>query len=122
MNNAKRQLSKTPDASQEKNFNNAIVFNQSFSADLELLNNNPQSAMLPAFDEEPIAADPDFSEPIESDDEQSLLDNFPAMQKLGSGDSQPQTQDPSRKKMVISYQEVPGQKLRRLSEEAGNLS
>ena len=73
--------------------------------------------MLPAFDEEPIAADPDFSEPIESDDEQSLLDNFPAMQKLGSGDSQTQP-----KKMVVSYQEVPGQKLRRLSEEAGNLS
>mmetsp|Transcript_46115 Transcript_46115/g.61064 ORF Transcript_46115/g.61064 Transcript_46115/m.61064 type:complete len:110 (-) Transcript_46115:863-1192(-) len=65
--NARRQLSKTPDASQEKNFN-AILFNQSFSADLELLNNAP-SAQLPAFDEEPIAVDPNFSEPIESDDE-----------------------------------------------------
>lgn len=50
------------------------MFNQSFSADLEL--NNALSAQLPAFDEDPIAADPDFCEPIESDDEHSLLENF----------------------------------------------
>lgn len=73
VNHAKRQLSKTPDASQEKNFN-AILFNQSFSADLELV--NAPNTQLPAFDEEPIAADPDLSEPNESDDERSLLENF----------------------------------------------
>jgi len=47
---------------------------------------NAPVAQLPVFDdEEPISADPDFSEPIESDDEQSLLDNF------GGGSNHPLT-------------------------------
>ena len=71
------------------------------------MNNNAPLAQLPAFDEEPIAVDPNLSERLQSDDEHSLLENFgggaqsrqPAIEKQ-------QTQKEKKvghKQMIISY-------------------
>ena len=55
------------------------MFNQSFSADLELqipTGQNPISSVLPFFDEDSIANEPEFIQQTESDEEVSLLQNI----------------------------------------------